>query len=157
MYSIWSPPKHGEYQVTFVDKKMLKHKGWRATHLDGTESWVNKKDLNIRGSSMWRMYYRRTFGKGPPSERHLNFDAGTFDRWLWRLEPGEPLYVTNWHRRLFESINKTYGYAPGDPRFIVSLRARGERMVFDQKNLDLLRREKRNATAVWDDSWSVDF
>lgn len=157
MYSVWAPSTRDVYSVKHIEKSWLEDYGWRATHRDGTQSWVNRRDLNVRKSSMRRMYYRRTRGKGPPKEGHYNHDAGTFDRWLWGLAPGEPYYEINWHRRLFESINKTYGYHPADLRFIVRLEAKGEKLMFRRDTLEFLGTTDYSVEARWNEAWIVDF
>ena len=61
MYSLWSAVDHPEMFHRVVDKKHLAEKGFRATHRDGTTSYVSKLDLNIRTSSMrmqWRLLLR---------------------------------------------------------------------------------------------------
>jgi hypothetical protein len=154
---VWAPSPRDVYSVKHIEKGWLDEYGWRATHRDGSQSWVNRRDLNVRRSSMRRMYYRRTRGRGPPKERHYNHDAGTFDRWLWGLAPGEPYYEVNWHRRLFESINKTFGHLPTDLRFIVRLEAKGERFLFQRDTLEFVGTTGFSAEARWNDAWAVDY
>ncbi|MBW2725328.1 MAG: HTTM domain-containing protein [Deltaproteobacteria bacterium] len=157
MYSVWAPNPRDVYSVKHIEKGWLEEYGWRATHRDGSQSWINRRDLNVRKSSMRRMYYRRTRGRGPPKEGHYNHDAGTFDRWLWGLAPGEPYYEVNWRRRLFESINKTFGHLPADLQFIVRLEAKGERFLFQRDTLEFVGTTGFSAEARWDEAWAVDF
>ncbi|MFP6628682.1 MAG: hypothetical protein VCC67_06545 [Myxococcota bacterium] len=157
MYSIWSAVDHPEILRHVVDKKHLKEKGFRAIHRDGTTSYVSQRDLNIRTSSMRRLYYRRMVGRGTPSYRHINHDAGTLDRWLFGLEPGARFYLVDWHQRLFRSINRTLGHAPEDAKFIVRLEAEHETLIFRRETLEFLREEDGVVTATWDESWAETF
>jgi hypothetical protein len=157
MYSIYEASTDPEIRRRLVDKKYLKEMGWKAIHRDGTTSRVTQRDLNIRTSSMRRLYYKRTFGEAPASHRHLNHDAGTLDRRLFGLAPGEPYYVVNWHQRMLRSINRTLRHEPEDGKFIVRLEASTRTMVFDRETFDLLREEDEVAIATWDEAWTAAF
>jgi hypothetical protein len=157
MYSVYVPKEGTEYKTTHKNRRFVLRKGWKATHRDGSTSWVSGRMLNVPRRGIWRLYYQRTYGKGPPRHKQANHDAGTVDRWLWGLEPGEDFVDRNWPRRLFESINKTFGHRPEDPQFIVELTAQSERLVFDLETDEFKGREPRNRTIRWKDKWAEDF
>jgi hypothetical protein len=157
MYSTYVASSDPELRRHTVDKKHLKETGWKATHRDGTTRRVTQRDLNIRSSSMRIFYYRRMFEKGYPGYAHLNHDAGTIDRVLFGLEPGELYYVVNFHEQLLRSVNRTLGYEPADPKFIVRIDGDVTTMVFDRATLDLLREEDSVVSATWDENWTTDF
>lgn len=157
MYSVYEPKTGTKYVTTFKDRKKLRSHGWRAVHRDGSKSWVRQRDINVPRRGMWRLYYQRTYGKGPPKHKHANHDAGTIDRHLWGLDPGEDFQDRNWARRLLVSVNRTLGYEPDDPKFIVKLKARSERFVFDLDTFELEGRVPRNDVVKWKDAWAEDF
>ena len=157
MYSVYVPKQGTEYKTTHKNRKYVDKKGWKATHRDGSTSWVSRSSLNVPRRGMWRLYYQRTYGKGPPAHKHANHDTGPLDRWLWGLEPGENFVDRNWPRRLFVSINRTLGLTPDDPRFIVRLSAKAERLVFDLETFEFEGREPRDVNIRWKDAWAGDF
>ena len=69
MYSVWKPPQKDVLMVRDVDPERMKTEGFRVTRRDGSEGFVNRRDLNVRGSSMRRMYFRRMRGKGAPKKK----------------------------------------------------------------------------------------
>ena len=157
MYSVYQPPKGSNFRVPYRDRTWLKEKGWRATRRDGSQEWINQRDVNLPTRNMWRLYYQRTHGKAPPKYKHMNHDAGTLDRWLYGLEPGEDYYDIDWRRRLLTSLNKTLSRDPEAADFIVKVEAKGERYVFDRKDLSYRGTSPNNATASWDDRWTGEF
>ena len=156
MYSVYKPKKD-VFTVSHKDKKFLGEFGWLATRLDGETEWVTRYDVNVPNRSMWRLYYQRTFGKGPPKYKHMNHDAGTFDRWLWGLEAGEPFIDIDWKHRMLVAVNKTLGREPGAPDFIVSLEATGQKYRFDRDTLAYIGVDERHVVVTWDESWRSDF
>ena len=154
MYSIYRQQEGDELPVVLKDKKKLVHSAWRATHRDGSSSWLGGADLNVPKRSMWRLAYERSYQKGPPKHAQMNVDAGTLDRWLWGMEPGEPYVRVDWHRRLLESVNETLGLRPDDPRFIIELAISSEMLFFDKTTLELRRRSPRDVEIAWNPAWS---
>jgi hypothetical protein len=159
MYSIYKPkPKTAKTRrVTHIQKGWLKSNGFLATQRNGRERWVKQSDLNVRSSSMRRIYYRRTRGQGPPTHHEHNFDAGTIDRWLWGLEPGDKFIDVDWRRRVFESINKTLDLEPDSPEFIVKLGMQSERYVFDRESLEQTDTQLEEFEIEWNEVWRDDF
>jgi hypothetical protein len=157
MYSVYYPVEGDAYPVILKDRHRIRERGWRATRRDGEVEWLSQNDINVPGRSMWRLYYERTYQYPPPKYKHLNYDAGSIDRWLWGLAPGESFVSIDWQRRLFESINKTLGRQPGDSGFIVVLEAESETMFFDRETLRLTERVPRNILVKWQESWAEGF
>jgi len=157
MYSIYRPRESSEYRVVEKDRRFVARKGWKATHLDGSTSWVSRRAINVPMRSMWRLYYERTWGKQPPRYTQLNHDSGTIDRWLWGLAPGEPFEEVDWRRRLLVCINRSLGHRPGDPDFIVELQAKSNLLVFDGRTFDLVEERPRNKRIHWSAEWDGDF
>ena len=57
---------------------------------------------------------------------------------------------------MFESINKTLGHEPDDPKFIVTLEAQVEQHFFSKDTLELVRTETSTTEAHWNEAWSDD-
>ncbi len=157
MYSVFTPRKSEVMMTNHIDKKRLKTHGFRATQRDGTTRWVSQRDLNVRSSSMRRMYNRRAAGGGSAPYNHLNHDSGTIDRWLWGLEPGEHFEYVDWKRRLIVSVNKTLGLEPASPQFIVRLEASWERYVFHLESREQLESVFVEHVVEWDEAWNQDY
>lgn len=157
MYSVYKAPTGSKFRPLHRDRSWLKKHGWDATLRDGTQEQINQRDLNLPTRNMWRLYYQRTRGTPAPKYKHMNYDAGTIDRWLYGLAPGEAYYDIDWRQRLLVSVNKTLSRNPEADDFIVRLEARGERYLFDRKGLTFRGTAPRNATASWDETQTVDF
>lgn len=141
-------------KIKLKDLPRLEREGWLATRRSGLSENISRRDINVPMRNMWRLYYERTFGKGSPKYKHMNHDAGTWDRWLWGLEPGEEYISLDWRRRLLESVNKTYSLRPENPDFIVSLRAYYDATVIDSDGSITVRQNVRETVAQWDEAWS---
>lgn len=158
MYAVYKPKEpSAEIRKLHKGKQVLEEKGWRVEHRDGSASDLPRRAVNVPRRSMWRLYYERTFSRGPPKYKHLNHDAGTIDRWLWGLAPGEKFEDPDWKRRLLVSVNKTLGHEPDDPDFIVRMRAKAERFVFDAETYEQIGTEKKKTSARWKEEWREDF
>lgn len=155
MYSTVSPPI-GPLSRRIVDREEMK-KGLVVTRADGSEQRVNRDDLNIPKWNFYRVYYQRAFGGGPPKYTQLGANLGAFNRWVRGLEAGERAPEPNWERRLFYSLNKTLGRAPGDPFFLVRIRAWEDRANFRRDPLGFVDRSTRHADLNWRQSWAGDF
>jgi hypothetical protein len=157
MYSVYTPSTASELGFTYRDKAWLAEYGWLATKRDGSTEWVNQKRANLPTRNMWRLYYQRTRGKGPPKYTHMNHDANTIDRWIFGLEPGEKYIDIDWHRRLLVAVNKTFGRHPANADFIVSLEAKAKHYVLDRETLAYKGMKDSDSVATWDEAWAVDF
>ena len=129
--------------------------GLRATHRDGSKSYIGADELNISKWVMSRIYYQRAFGKGPVKYTQGNRSLGGFNRWFWGLEEGEEYFQADWEKRLFWTINRTLGHDPDDPGFVVKLRAESERVYYDVEDLRFLRRKHKRAVLRWKEEWNA--
>lgn len=157
MYSVYTPSKAANYRVVEKDRKKLRTHGWQVRQRDGEVEWINLARLNIPIQGMWRLYYQRTFGQGPPKYKHKNHGAATIDRWLWGLEAGKPFVTVDWERRLLTTLNKTLGRTPSDPSFIISAHATRSVLYFDRQSLELVLRSIEESTIEWNEQWNSDF
>lgn len=157
MYSVYVPTESATYTVVEKKKKKLKTHGWLVQRRDGATEWVTRQRLNVPMRSMWRLYYQRTFGQGPPKHEHKNHGDATLDRWLWGLDAGAPFITVDWERRLLTTLNKTLGREPSEPSFIVSAHATRSVMHFERWNLALVSRSTEERTLEWDEQWNSDF
>lgn len=154
MYSVYTPsPK---ISATVRDHEALE-RGLLVTHRDGSTSYLTRDDLNIPKRSFWRIPYQWMFGSGPKYDEHSK-NMSAFNWWLRRLfvpsRDAEP--ECNWC--LFWSLNKTMGYEPNDPKFIVRIDVERDLRSYDKE--DLLRRDTskvekftQRATVEWQDEW----
>ena len=94
-------------------------RGILVTHRGGSTSYVTKEDLNIPKGNFWRLYYQRMFGKGPLKHRQGNRSLETFNRWIRGLDDGQENFSAQWDWRVLWSLNKTLGFKPTNPHFII--------------------------------------
>lgn len=143
-----------------VDREEMK-KGLVVTYRDGSEGRLNQDDLNIPKWNFYRLYYQRAFLGDPPKYLQLVSNLGALNRFVRGIEPGQStrdaIPEKDWERRLFYSLNKTQGALPGDPRFIVRVRAHVEYAHFLRDPLRFSGRETRESDLHWRDAWSGDF
>lgn len=150
MYSTYSVGKTVKRRV---EDQQRAREGFRVKHRDGTIGHVGVRQLNISKWIMSRIYYQRAFGKGPIKHRQGNQNLGALNRWIRGLAPGEPRFEVDWAPRLFWTLNKTLGRDPDDPKFIVMIRAKDEKVEYDPATLELIDRRKRKRTLRWKEKW----
>jgi hypothetical protein len=150
MYSVYkSSPT---ISVRVVDKERMA-KGLFVTHRDGSTSYVSKKDLNISKWHFWRLYYKRVFGRAPAKDKYGNRNLSSFNRWLRGLDENESSPSPEWDRRIFRSLNKTLGYEPSDPKFIIRIKASYENRRYFKENLGKSEQIVRQAVLEWKEEW----
>jgi hypothetical protein len=150
------PARDGvRWEVILTDRARPVQIGWSALRADGGEERVRRDDLNVSTPAAGRLYFQRTWLEAPPRHRHKNSGGATLDRWLLGIPPGGPIYTANWEQRLIASVNETLGRAPGDPGFIVALRADRVRMVFDARSLAKLAETREVAVVRWRPEWDA--
>ena len=128
-------------------------KGVYVTHRDGSTSFLAKEDLNIPKWNFWRLYYQRMHGRGPAKHSQGNGHLGTFNRWLRGLGADEPNFSVDWEWRIFCCLNKTLGYEPSDPKFVVRVQAQSERRYYRREDLSRSERTIQSAVLEWKDEW----
>ncbi|MGH0038238.1 MAG: hypothetical protein ACQGVK_24670 [Myxococcota bacterium] len=157
-YPLTWAPMYSTYSVSETVKRRVEsqeraRKGFRVRHRDGSSSFVGARDLNISKWIMSRVYYQRAFGKGPIKHRQGNQNLGALNRWIRGLGPDEPRFEVDWTPRLFWTLNKTLGFEPDDPEFIVRIFARDEKVEYDPASLELLDRRTRKRRLKWREEW----
>jgi hypothetical protein len=101
-------------------------RGLRATARDGSTRWLTRRDLNVTKKHFRRLYWQRMFTDGPRSP---------------------------WPYRILRSVNRTLGYAPNDPRFIVRLEADIDQVSMRKTDLAIVDRKSRHVTHEWRDEY----
>jgi len=97
-------------------------RGMLATALDGSTRYVTRHDLNVTKRHFKRLYRQRMFD----------------------MAPSRP-----WPQRILMSLNRTFGYRPGDPKFIVRLEADIEQVDMRKTDLEVVERRNRHASHEW--------
>ena len=133
-------------------------RGLLVTHRDGSTSYLSHKDLNIPKPNFRRLYYQRMFGSGPPKHRQGDRNLSQLNRLIRGLEEGESNYSVDWEWRMFWSLNKTLGYEPPDPRFVVKAEALYQIRMYRKDDLvkqdvSKVRTETMEASIEWKDEW----
>ena len=150
MYSTYSP--NTKISVRITDKERMA-RGILVTHSNGSTSYIAKEDLNIPKWNFWRLYYQRLFRKGPPKHRQGNRSLGSFNRWIRGLEDGEANFSANWDWRVLWGLNKTLGFEPADPRFIVRAQAEFTRRHYEKADLSNVWQTQEQASLEWQTTW----
>ena len=123
MYATYVPTKLLHHRV--ADEAEIK-RGLRATARDGSIRWLTRRDLNLTKPHFRRLYWQRMFDDHP---------------------------VARWPYRLLRSVNRTLGYAPDDPHFIVSLEADIDRVSMRKTDLGIVKRGSHHVKHEWKDEY----
>lgn len=155
MYSTYTPTE--KIPVVVIDRKNME-RGILVTHRDGSKGYVTAADLNIPITHFWRLYYQRMFGAPPAKHTQGNMNLGAVNRWIRGLDEGEPNFSVEWDWLVIRSLNKTLGYEPSDPKFIVGAEAESEIVHYQKKDLlkkDTSKPERTTLRAhpQWKDEW----
>ena len=155
MYSTYVPTQ--SIPVVVIDREQME-RGILVTHRDGSTRYLTSKELNIPITHFWRLYYSRMYGAPPAKHTQVNMNLGAVNRWIRGLEEGEPNFSTDWDWRVIRSLNKTLGYEPSDPKFIVGAETEYEIVSYLKK--DLLKKDVSKAESVvlrahptWKEEW----
>ena len=152
MYSTHSPGD--SVSVRVLDEERM-GQGIIVTHRDGTTSFVTKSDLNLPKWHFWRLYYERMFANGPNKFSKGNANVDRLNLWIRGLAPGEPVFQVDWNWRVMRSLNKTLGYEPSDPGFIVRAQSSYEKIHYSTQELGKSWREDEEASIEWQDEWTA--
>jgi hypothetical protein len=150
MYSDYTSTEVTSHRI--VDQDRMR-KGLLVTHRDGSTGFVGTAELNIPKWHMYRLYYQRAFEQPPVKRRYGNRGLGRFNRWVRGLEEGEPNFPNDVAFRLFRSLNKTLGYEPDDPRFIVRVQATVERVYRRLTDIEGTWHKTHEADLRWREEW----
>jgi hypothetical protein len=111
-------------------------RGFVAQRANGEVLTLSAADLNIPGANFRRLYSQRAFNWGPPQDNRERYRLAPINRWWYEALVGpDPLIGADYPRELLTSINRTYGYAPDDPRRIVRLQAQLDFALFSREHL----------------------
>lgn len=146
MYSDYQPIEVQSHRI--VDRERMA-RGLLVTHRDGSTSYVGTDELNIPKVHMYRLYYQRAFGQRAVKYRYGNRSLGAFNRWVRGLGPDEPNLESDNTYRVFESLNRTLGYEPDDPRFIVRIQATVDRVYRRLDDLETTWQKTLDADLHW--------
>jgi hypothetical protein len=157
MYSAMTPNTSNVHKSLLQDRKRLDEQGFRVTYLNGEESWLPRRPLNLPKRSMWRYYYHASWNRNTARVSYNNLRLTDFERRIWGLGPDEDYEVIDWHRRLFHAVNRTLGRGPQDDCFIVRFEAHKVTQQFVMKTLESLEPIHDSASAEFDAEWEVDY
>jgi hypothetical protein len=111
-------------------------RGFAAQRANGEQLFVSAKSLNIPDANFRRLYHQRAFNRGPPQDNRERYQLSAFNRWWYeRLVGPDPLSVSNYPKQLLDSVNRTMGHGPEDPRRIVRMQAELDFARFTQEQL----------------------
>jgi hypothetical protein len=122
--------------VKFGDKS-ARDRGFLAQRANGQTLYVSADDLNVPSANFRRLYNQRAFNVGPPQDARERVSLMSFNRWWYETFVGpDPRLNPNYSGQLLESVNKTFGYAPNDPRRIVRLEAEVDLATYERQHVD---------------------
>ena len=137
--------------VKFGDKS-ARSRGFVAQRANGERLFISPDDLNVPSANFRRLYNQRAFNQGPPQDLREREALMSFNRWWYETFVGpDPRLSPNYARQLLDSVNKTFGYGPGDPRRIARLEATLDFATYQRAQLDagdLSRPVVERATAI---------
>lgn len=123
--------------VVSVGNKALRSRGFVAQRANGERLFISARDLNIPNANFRRLYHQRAFNNGPPQDDRERQALSSFNRWWYETLVGpDPRLNPNYPAELLDSVNKTFGHGPSDPRRIVRLESHLDFASFDQDKLD---------------------
>lgn len=146
MYSLF----HGENTLVVpVGDKAKTKRGFIVVTASGNTEFVSQKDLNIPKAAFRRIYYERSFGKGPPKHLRERVGLNPLSNALFNLWYPDPATSVDWSARLFETLNETLSRSPSDENYIVQITAesdftalsREQRRSGDLSDLNIVRKK----------------
>ena len=110
--------------VVAVGDKDRRSRGFQAWRANGERLTISAADLNVPNANFRRLYNQRAFNQGPPQDDRERAALMRFNRWWYETFVGpDPRLNRRYAMQLLESVNRTFGYGPEDPRRIVRLDA----------------------------------
>ena len=110
--------------VVAVGDKDRRSRGFQAWRANGERLTISAADLNVPNANFRRLYNQRAFNQGPPQDDRERAALMRFNRWWYETFVGpDPRLNRRYAVQLLESVNRTFGYGPEDPRRIVRLDA----------------------------------
>ena len=121
MYGLHNPR---EQLVVGVGDKAVRKEGFVAVRANGERTRISAIHLNVPNANFRRLYAQRAFNNGPPQHDRERAALIGFNRWWYETLVGpDPRLDRRYHLQLLDSVNRTFGYRPGDPQRIVRLEA----------------------------------
>ena len=123
--------------VVKIGDKSIRQRGFVAFRGNGERLFISAEDLNIPNANFRRLYHQRAFNTGPPQDDREREQLASFNRWWYETFVGpDPRLSRNYSGQLLDSVNRTFGYGPRDPRRIVRLEAELDFARFSRERLD---------------------
>ncbi len=134
MYGLHKPKSD---LVVGVGDKLRRDKGFFAQRANGERTRISARDLNVPNANFRRLYAQRAFNNGPPQHDRERVALIGFNRWWYETLVGEdPRNNRNYPAALLDSVNRTLGHGPADPRRIVRLESHLDFARFTRAQLD---------------------
>jgi len=119
-----------------VGDKEVRRQGFVAQRANGESLRISARDLNVPDANFRRLYAQRAFNNAPPQHDRERAGLIGFNRWWYETLVGpDPRLQRNYPGALLQSVNKTFGYGPNDPRRIVRLESHLDFARFNQAQL----------------------
>ena len=128
--------------------------GLMVNHSDGSKSRVTAKMLNIPLRNYWRIYLQRVNHEGPLKYPQARMNLSPINQFIWRGQRDvNILDPVSWDRRVLVSLNRSFGYSPGDSKFIIQVAAPATHYIV---NKDTMNIETRRIFPIiyWNDKWN---
>jgi hypothetical protein len=120
-----------------VGDKQFRKEGFVAVRANGEQLRISARDLNVPNANFRRLFAQRAFNNAPPQHDRERAALMAFNRWWYETLVGpDPLLARNYPAALLESVNRTLGYGPFDPRRIVQLESHLDFATFTRDQLN---------------------
>lgn len=120
-----------------VGDKAVRNEGFVAVRANGERTRISARQLNVPNANFRRLYAQRAFNNGPPQHDRERVALIGFNRWWYETLVGEdPRKRRNYSGTLLNSVNRTLGHGPTDPRRIVRLESHLDFARFSRPQLD---------------------
>ena len=134
--TIWKRQVGEHVHIVIGDKAARAKTGFIAERADGERLNITRHDLNVPSTHFRRFFHQRAYDRGPPQHRREREQLMPFNKWWYETLIGpDPLLTHNYALELLESVNKTLGYGPNDPKRIVRLEARVKVATYSKEEL----------------------
>ena len=119
-----------------IGDKDRRARGFDAWRANGEHLYISAADLNVPNANFRRLYHQRAFNQGPPQDDRERAALMAFNKWWYETFVGpDPRLNRRYAVQLLESVNKTFGYGPDDPRRIVRLDAQLDFATFTKEDV----------------------
>ena len=135
-------PMYGHHEAgrdltVAVGDQNRRSSGFEAWRANGEHLTISAADLNVPGANFRRLYNQRAFNQGPPQDLRERAALMRFNSWWYETFVGpDPRLDQRYAEQLLRSVNKTFGYGPGDPLRIVRLTAETARATFAREDVE---------------------